>query len=551
MTTVVSVVAERKGVGAYSTPQNIARFLVEWSVRSPSDVILDPCSGDGIFLEQATDRLHFLGLQNSLPMHISGIEINREVANRTSRRLQGLYGASPKIIPNGFFKTLQTLDEESFDVVLGNPPFARYREFLPEQERERAFDFLKNHGFKSSKITNAWVPFVVAGFHLLKPGGRLAMVLPAELLQVTYAAPIRDYLHNEFGFIYVVTFDKLVFPDVEQEVVLLMGTKGEGRGLHLIECKDGSDPDLLRKFRVPQDPVQNSTEKWTQYFLDDEQRKALRITLSDSHVKRLGEIATVDVGVVTGDNDFFVLAAQSAKERGISERRLHSVVTRTSQMKGLIFTKSDWEDAKSNYLLVANGSNRMSKGLKKYVRLGERRGVQKGYKCSIRKPWYSVPSVWVPDAFLFRQIGAFPRIVLNRAYATCTDTVHRVRFTDKKQSKSIVASFHNSLTLACAEIFGRSYGGGVLELMPTEAEKLPIPLLNDSQLLSEMDELARDSPVEAIQLGDERILHETMKLSRKTISVIHDAWLALSERRRARRKIVTPRTLPLLRRLDN
>ncbi len=543
MTSVELVAAERKGVGVYSTPQKIARFLAEWAVRSPSDLVLDPCSGDGVFLEQVADRLHSLGLRNGLHTHLFGVEINRAVAERTSRRLQQLYQVSQRIIPQGFFRTLQTLRNESFDVVIGNPPFARYRDFLPEQERQLAFDYLENHGFKSSKNTNAWVPFVVAGFHLLKPGGRLSMVLPAELLQVAYAAAIRDYLHNQFGFIYVVAFDRLVFPEVEQEVVLLMGTKGEGRGLHLVESRGDTDPDLLSRSRFPQDPVQNSTEKWTQYFLDDEQRRTLRATLSCPQVVRLGEVATVDVGVVTGDNSYFVMNAHTAEERGISEKRLNSIVTRTNQMKGLVFTKSDWRNANSNYLLVANGDHRMSRGLKEYIHYGEENGVQNGFKCSIRKPWYSVPSVWTPDALLFRQIGAFPRIVLNRAQVTCTDTIHRVRFQDKKKSRAIVASFHNSLTLACAEIFGRSYGGGVLELMPTEAEKLPIPLLDDPQLLSEMDDVARNSPIEAIELGDERILHEMLKLSRKTISLIHGAWFTLSERRRARRRMAASQSL--------
>ena len=60
---------------------------------------------------------------------------------------------------------------------------------------------------------------------------------------------------------------------------------------------------------------------------------------------------------------------------------------------------------------------------------GEERDVHKGYKCSIRTPWYTVPSVWVPDGFVFRQIYDFPRIVLNSADATSTDTIHRLTCT--------------------------------------------------------------------------------------------------------------------------
>lgn len=90
-------------------------------------------------------------------------------------------------------------------------------------------------------------------------------------------------------------------------------------------------------------------------------------------------------------------------------------------------------------------------------------------KCSIRKPWYAVPSIWVPDGFAFRQIYDFPRLVVNNAAATSTDTIHRLTCEDPE---GLVSTSLTYLTGASAEIEGRSYGGGVLELEPTEAERI-------------------------------------------------------------------------------
>jgi len=535
VTTVPAIVVPKTGIGAYSTPSMLARFLVSWAVRSPEDVALDPCTGDGIFMEHAADRLVFLGLQGSLANHLVGVEIDEKRADDTSLKLQLRYGTAPKIIPRGFFGILGSQRPSSFDAVVGNPPFARYRDFVPKNERELAFRFLADFGFKPSKMTNAWVPFLVAAIHLLKPKGRLAMVLPAELLQVSYAAPIREYLHTRFGFINVVSFNKLVFPSVEQEVVLLMGTKGEGRGLHLIEYQDASDLELLHKFHVPQEPVQDSKEKWTQFFLSDVQRSTLRETLGNPRIKRLGEIASVDVGVVTGFNHFFILDRELIQKWGIESRYLVPVVARTAATTGVTFSKEEWRKGRALYLLVVKREQTISRNLRKYIAKGEREKVNKGYKCSLRDRWYSVPYVWTPDAFLFRQIGALPRIVLNKTNTTCTDTIHRVLFKNKKQSSTIVSCFYNSLTIACAEMFGRSYGGGVLELMPSEAEKLPIPLVGDGRALDEIDRLVREgSPLDAIKVGDEQILHEEFGLPRATISTIRDAWVSLSKRRKRR-----------------
>src|SRR6202035_1961016 len=68
----------------------------------------------------------------------------------------------------------------------------------------------------------------------------------------------------------------------------------------------------------------------------------------------------------------------------------------------------------------------LSPALASYIRQGEAGGVHRGYKCSIRSPWYAVPAAWIPEGFVFRQIHDFPRVVRNEAAATSTDTIHRL-----------------------------------------------------------------------------------------------------------------------------
>ena len=107
------------------------------------------------------------------------------------------------------------------DAVIGNPPFIRYQTF-PEPFRSRAMMIMGQLGLTPNKLTNIWVPFVVAAAASLRPGGRLAMVLPAELLQVTYAAQLRSFLNDRFSRIDIVACNELFFENAEQEVVLLL-----------------------------------------------------------------------------------------------------------------------------------------------------------------------------------------------------------------------------------------------------------------------------------------------------------------------------------------
>ena len=68
-----------------------------------------------------------------------------------------------------------------------------------------------------------------------------------------------------------------------------------------------------------------------------------------------------------------------------------------------------------------------------------------------------------------------PRLVHLAKKCAATDTIHRVRWRQPARGRRHAVSFMNTWTLLASELTGRSYGGGVLELMPGEANQLPLP----------------------------------------------------------------------------
>ncbi len=120
-----------------------------------------------------------------------------------------------------FFSWWQESNRPAVDAVIGNPPFIRYQAF-PEPHRSRAMSIMVELGLTPNRLTNIWVPFVAAATAILRPGGRLAMVLPAELLQVSYAAQLRSFLTDRFSRIDIVACNELFFEKAQQEVVLLL-----------------------------------------------------------------------------------------------------------------------------------------------------------------------------------------------------------------------------------------------------------------------------------------------------------------------------------------
>ncbi len=437
-------------------------------------------------------------------------------------------------------------DDTRFNAVVGNPPFIRYQHF-PEGQRAVAIEIMQASGLRPNRLMNSWVPFLVGSTRLLSEHGRLAMVIPAELLQVNYAAETRRFLSENYSRITLITFRRLVFEEVQQEIILLLGEKNgnEKVGIRTVELGGLEDLAAYEDSDFSSrglKPIDHSTEKWTQYFLTAEEILLLRRLKAAPGIKRLSDLGEVDVGIVTGLNEFFVMTQDQVRELALTSHTL-PIVSRSEQLAGVVYTKANWRDHVENNrpAFLLNLPDVPMEGLpdaaRRYITDGERRGFHEGYKCRIRGRWYVVPSIWTPNAFMLRQIHHYPKVILNRADTTCTDTIHRVRFRNGTSQEAFATSFLNSMTFAFAEVMGRSYGGGVLELEPREAENLPIPCSGTARLdVQHINQLVLTGNIESVlNLTDSILLQKGMGLSVVETRMLRRIWEKLRDRRNARR----------------
>lgn len=380
------------------------------------------------------------------------------------------------------------------------------------------------------------------------------MVIPAELLQVNYAAELRQFLASHYTRITLITFKKLVFAGIQQEVVLFLGERNghERTGIRTIELEGIEQLAAYEHTHFSSDnllTMDHSKAKWTQYFLDQDEIDLLRVLEGDKRLTLARQVIDVDVGVVTGINDFFVLTEQRSESLEL-ERYTKHIVTRSAHLQGITFTCDDFLRNRSEQLpsLLLDAPNvpldELPEAVRRYVVYGEQNSFHTGYKCRIRDRWYIVPSVWTPDAFLLRQVHGYPKLILNETNATCTDTIHRVRFVSDIPGKLIIAAFLNSLTFAFTEVMGRSYGGGVLELEPNEAEALPIPLRNAEALdFDAINALMLKGDIEAVlQVTDQALLIDGLGLTIRDVERLRGAWYKLRDRRinRKHKKVTVP-----------
>ncbi|MBK8562173.1 MAG: N-6 DNA methylase [Saprospiraceae bacterium] len=535
---------KRKLRGGYYTPGKLARYLVDWAVRSDTKRVIEPSCGDGNFIAPILEKFNSLRIKD---FDLTAVELEADELIAAQNRVQGIYSSSEIDWRHGdFFGHFAELStQQPYEVLLGNPPFIRFQH-VDNDSREIAFSHLRKAGYKPTKLANIWAAFVQLGIELLGDGGRMGLVLPAELMQVNYAEELRTKLVSSFEHVLLIGFKKLVFPDIQQEVVLLLAEgkrsdKGFISDIHTLEVEDGEE--LIRTIDLEQAvrhlPVKHTHPgmKWTSLFMSAEKFNTLEDVAKDSRLVKLGQLADVDVGLVTGRNSFFVIdekrvAALQAQDFAIP------IVGRTSSLKSVIFNEQDYEHYRRTHpAFLLNFNNRKTEeipqALLKYISHGEKEGVNEGYKCSIRKRWFDVPSIYIPDGFLFRQIHKYPLMVVNGIGATSTDTVHRVRMKNGLSITTLSCVFFNSLTLAWAEVAGRSYGGGVLELEPNEAEKLLIPWSDELVLdFSRVDTLLRaGQEVEALDYVDGIVLEQFLGLSRTKVLEIRGAWEELRDRR--------------------
>ena len=416
-------------------------------------------------------------------------------------------------------------------------------QYFPPKHRDVAIQMMEDLGLKPNKLTNIWVPFLVICSSLLAEDGRLGMVIPAELFQVKYAEQTRVFLSNFFERITIITFRKLVFDGIQQEVVLLLCEKSvpNAHGIRVLQLNDLEELNNIDFDEVAETEVVEirDSEKWTKYFLNPREINLLREIKDSNRVPLANDILDADVGIVTGRNEFFMLRRSQVNEWKLQDVTT-KVVSKSNQLAGIIFNDVDFNenaqrDVPNQLFLPENIEfDNLDRNSKNYIEYGEEKEFHTGYKCRIRKRWYITPSLWIPQGFALRQVNRYPKLVLNEVEASSTDTIHRVRFISEKYSpQSIVVCFLNSLTFAFSEVTGRSYGGGVMTFEPTEIEELLIPVVENHGIdLNQIDELIREDRIEEVlDIVDRAVLINHYGFTLEKTLELRNIWKKMSDRR--------------------
>ncbi len=465
--------AHRKARGAFFTPAALCDYVVAWAVRSGADRVLEPSCGEAAFLLAAARRLEGLGAGTP---DLSGHELH-EASARAAEAVLTDAGHRADIAVGDF---LDTPAQPRFDAVVGNPPYVRYQAFAgPARATGRRAAL--SAGVSLTRLASSWAAFTVHAAEFLRPGGRLGLVLPAELLSVNYAAEVRSFLMRRFGRVRLVLFTERVFPGVMAEVVLLLA-EGEGPASHceLLQVQDLDELAAAAGAETTWAPPASSA-KWTPALLPGRARDLYADLTAGSAFDTLHDWGETTLGAVTGNNRWFALTPRQVEELALAESDLVPISPPGSRhLRGPAFTTAAWralgEAGARTWLFRPAGEP--SPAAAAYIAAGEREGVPTAYKCRVRQPWWRVPLVPPADLLLTYMNADHPHLTGNRARVHHLNSVHGVYLRPGRRrlgTDLLPLAALNTLTLIGAETVGRAYGGGVLKLEPREADALPVP----------------------------------------------------------------------------
>ena len=526
----------RRPLGQFWTPWPIARLITWWTIRSPSDYVLDPAFGSGVLLMTAIERLTCLGASiESALQQVAGVELSPSVfllglANillRYAPRVPRLKWADflmperkfdailmessasylseiRQMALSGLGLPLPTAFSNQFDAIVCNPPYTRHHH-LPEAYKSfLAFMMEQEYGIRLSRFSSLFAYFFLQASKMLSPTGRMAFITPVTVFEAFYSKQIKLFIKKHLRLRAIVTFDETcpVFEGVDAAVCITMvegpNTPVTNRVVHVqIRQWPGVEPilQIIERGRTITTEWGNCYEinlaelkpsrKWTVNVYTNNR-------FSNERFIPLSTLARVIRGIATGANKFFVLSDEEVVNWGLRQAYLRPVLTKTREVPGYVFTQADFErlgcEGKKRWLLYLTSPVIPGTPEARYIRYGEALGIHKRSLVKNRTLWYLVEQR-APAPIYFTYLSRKrSRFIYNKTDALALNAFlciypDPIISQDETMLKALLAILNSLIAKDSLRYIGRSYGGDSVKIEPREMDRLPI--LNPKELTLE------------------------------------------------------------------
>lgn len=522
-----------KSLGQVFTPYEIAEFIVNWCIRDGSDKVLDPCAGDGIFVQALIRR--FSELKNDETKgNIYAIEKDQtlffKLKERFAKKATVVLGDFFDIIPSKMANPSENNVLPFFTAVVGNPPYV-------ERQRIKNIRYLRRIYPEIPSLSDLYVYFIVHSAGFLKDGCRLGFIISDTWLSMNFGKYLQNFLLTNFKIHALIYFDERVFPRLIKAVVIFAEkVSGPHKGEYdviFIRVKNYS-PAVLKEIlcflqgegelkKVPfvsvskvSTAVLKKEKSWLPYAYG---LKFYQLLKEHPLLVPLKRIARTSIGLFTLANSFFILDEEKIRKYKIEREYLKPILFSYKEVNEPVIKINTTHyvlycDKEKPELSGKNVLNYILWGEKHRVRIKGKNLIITGYhnipriRMSHRRPWYNLKQEI--DGRCIKPI-AFPRriyskfiVAWNKSNVVLSDNFIGIEPKSPRHLFPLHIILNSSLTEYIARVRGHLYGGGVLDLRPNDVGELLT--INLDQLQSDVLNELENAFYEFLKSGDRGLI---------------------------------------------
>ncbi|MYC40640.1 MAG: N-6 DNA methylase [Candidatus Dadabacteria bacterium] len=228
--------SQRVGRGQFFTPEQVVKLCVEIIQPKSNEKVLDPACGSGGFLSSTLQYIYLNEpgkAKDFARNNAYGIEINKTAAT-VAKMMMILDGDGfCNIIRHDSLSDWNSIDAELnktsktnlktyrnyFDIVLTNPPFGTQgkitsKSILKNFDLGYKWNEFDSKFYKSGDLLHGQVPeilFIERCLKFLKPGGRMAIVLPNGDFENSSLSYLRNYIKEQADVLDIIKLPQETF----------------------------------------------------------------------------------------------------------------------------------------------------------------------------------------------------------------------------------------------------------------------------------------------------------------------------------------------------
>jgi adenine-specific DNA-methyltransferase len=471
---------ERNKWGQFATPRELALSLARYAhllMGNKFVRFLDPAIGTGSFFSAALQAFGEKRLTSA-----TGVELDPPFAHAAAT-LWERHGLN---VINGDF-TKERAPEQRFNLVLTNPPYVRHHHLEPAEKDRLKEQVARSLHLDISGLAGLYCYFLLLCHEWMEEDGLAIWLIPSEFMDVNYGCTLRRYLTERVTLLHIHRFcpTDVQFTDALVSSAVVVFRKSVPSAGHAVRFSfQGLIDQPQAEGQVPLE-ILGQSRKWTHF--------PAAATTHSHREARLGDIFTIQRGLATGSNGFFILTERHMEQWHIPHQFMRPILPGPRYLtRDIVNALPDGTADVSPrlYLLDCSETEEYIRiawpRFYDYLQTGKQQGIHEAYLTRRRVPWYSQERR-PPAPFLCTYMGRCRsggrpfRFVWNRSQATAHNVylmlyprgpLHAAL---KSRPELHQRVFEALQSIAPAQLIseGRVYGGGLYKVEPKELAQIP------------------------------------------------------------------------------